>query len=69
MLDIEKRRAQKRAYDEKRANQPTFPKTRLDDDRARKLEKLTAHYGSKKAVLTAGIDILYENLEKAENKY
>lgn len=66
MLDIEKRRAQKRAYDEKRANQPTFPKTRLDDDRARKLEKLVMHYGSKKAVLENGIDILYKELEKEQ---
>lgn len=69
MSDIEKRRAQQRVYNEKRASQPTFPKTRLDADVASKLDELITFYGSKKAVLTAGINLLYKELGKKVNNH
>lgn len=64
----EKQREYGRKYDAKRALLPTFPKQRLTDEYDKKINELVKIYGTKKEVLLAGVDLLYENLKKEENK-
>lgn len=59
----EKQREYGRKHDAKRALLPTFPKQRLTDEYDNKINELVKIYGTKKAVLLAGVDLLYENVK------
>lgn len=60
-------RESKRKYDKKRAEGAQFQRQYITDEYAKKIDELAKIYGTKKAVLLAGVDELYKKVE-SENK-
>jgi hypothetical protein len=60
----EKIKAQKRAYDLKRAALPHFPKQRLDDECNAKINDLLKIFETKKALFFEAIDELHKKYYK-----
>lgn len=64
MTVSDKIKAQKRAYDVKRSTLPQFPKQRMDEECAKKIEELLKIFDTKKAIFLEAINDLHKKYFK-----